>query len=307
MSQEQRKEREQQKLEIRLIGIDLAHSLSPALQNFVCHSLGLDWKFIATECPTTEDGTRVLHSSILAGGVVTMPWKAAIIPHLEGGVDDVATMLGAVNVVFFDENGKLKGSNVDWVGIEGALKQGGVEMQQRNGVAIVIGAGGAARAAVYALIRKFGVEVIYILNRDEEEVELLRRDCERMAKLGSNIDMIHVRSVEQAGEFPTPSIVVGTVPDFEPSTDGEKAVKDILSSFLARDGDKGVLLDMCYKPRRTRHIQLAEKHGWRTVRGTAVIVHQIEALWQFWASDERLQRFDRDGLWKVMEEELERK
>ena len=307
MSQEQRKEREQQTLEIRLIGIDLAHSLSPALQNFVCHSLGLDWKFIATECPTIEDGTRVLHSSILAGGVVTMPWKAAIIPHLEGGIDDVATMLGAVNVVFFDENGKSKGSNVDWVGIEGALRQGRVASQDRGGIAMVVGAGGAARAAVYSLVHRFGVETVYILNRNEEEVKLLDRDCERMAESRTPIQMIHVRSTEQAAKLPTPTIVVGTVPDFEPSTHEEKAVKEILSSFLARDEGKGVLLDMCYKPRRTRHIRLAEEHGWRTVEGTAVVVHQIEALWRFWASDERLQRLDRGGLWKAMEEELERK
>jgi quinate dehydrogenase len=232
-----------------------------------------------------------------------LPGTISVIPHLEGGLDDTATALGAVNAVFLDDEGRLRGSNTDWKGIEGALKEVGVGVKAKPTVAVLVGAGGAARAAAFALIRCFGVKEIYILNRDEEEVEQLLQDCQKMMFADSPVSLVHVKSKEQASELRTPSVVVGTVPDFEPSTSEEKAVKEVLSSFLARG--KGVLLDMCYKPRRTRHIQLAQENNWQTVEGTAVIGHQAKALWRLWITDGRLQKLDEAVMWKVLKEKVE--
>lgn len=64
--------------------------------------------------------------------------------------------------------------------------------------------------------------------------------------------------------------------------------------------EKGVLLDMCFKPRRTRTIKLAEGNGWLTVEGTHVIMYQIEEQWRLWAGEEKVENLDREAAWRVL-------
>lgn len=228
-----------------------------------------------------------------------MPWKGEIMKHLDH-LDDVAKMLQACNVVYFDVDERLCGSNTDWIGIEGALRAGskGGEKAQESGTAAVIGAGGAARAAIYALTFRFGVKEIYILNRDDGEVAQLVKDCSQM-----RCSLTHVKSLEQAQALTPPSRIVGSIPDHEAKTTEEKAVKAILDYFLTAAESKGVIVDMCYHPSpRTRNLKLAEAHGWQTVEGTQVVGHQVEALWRSWVPEERLQSLDRDGLWRTLDE-----
>jgi hypothetical protein len=78
----------------------------------------------------------------------------------------------------------------------------------------------------------------------------------------------------------------------EPSTEAEKNVAVLLKSFLERP-EKGVLLDMCFKPRRTRMITVAESLGWPCVEGTHVIGYQMEEQWRRWAGAERVRMTDK--------------
>lgn len=77
------------------------------------------------------------------------------------------------------------------------------------------------------------------------------------------------------------------VPDFEPTTEEELKARACLEAFLQKRG-KGVMLDMCYKPRWTRHRKLAEHYGWTTVDGVGVIGHQIHEQWRLWTRGESL-------------------
>ena len=110
-----------------------------------------------------------------------MPFKGEILKHLDR-IDSVASTLKACNSVYFDEDGKLCGSNTDWIGVEGALRSAGFDGKStdKDITAALIGAGGAARAAVYALSACFGIQAIYVLNRDDEEVAQLVEDCDGM-------------------------------------------------------------------------------------------------------------------------------
>jgi quinate dehydrogenase len=145
---------------------------------------------------------------------------------------------------------------------------------------------------IYTLTFRFGVKEIYILNRDDDEAVQLVQDCNKM-----HCQLLHVKSVEQARGLKRPSYVAGAVPDLEPITPGEKAVKAVLNFFLAKEGEKGVMLDMCFHPtRQTRNLKLAENHGWRRGQGTQVVGHQVEVLWRFWVGEERLKRLDREGM-----------
>ena len=270
-----------------LVGIGVTHSVAPTMHNYVAKSLGYGWQFKSQECPTIQDLLQLFHQPSFAGGVVTMPYKIAIIEHLDG-LDEAAKLLGACNNVYRAKDGKLQGSNTDWRGIKGCLESGTASGRGDEGQgkpALLVGAGGAARAAVYVLHRVFGCHPIYVVNRDEGEVEALLRDTKAY---GDDVKAIHIRSVDQAKEVMPkrglPYFVVGTVPDFEPQTPNEIQVRDILEYSFANSSGKGVLLDMCFKPRRTRTIKLAEKHGWKTVEGTGVIGHQIKEQYRLWST-----------------------
>ncbi|TDZ13626.1 Quinate dehydrogenase [Colletotrichum orbiculare MAFF 240422] len=280
-----------------LVGVGVGHSIAPHMHNAIARSLGLPWTFHARECTTIDDVLRLGRAESTAGLVVTMPYKNTIMPRLDA-VDDLAVTIGACNNVYRDpkDTSKLRGTNTDWLGVRGCLLEKGAQQGPVLGrPALVVGAGGASRAAVYALHTYFQASAIYILNRDDAEVEELRRDTRRLAPPPT---LVHVKQGESR-DLETPYYVVGTVPDFEPRTPSEAAIQVLLEEFLSRP-EKGVLLDMCFKPRRTRTIKLAERLGWPAVEGTHVIGYQIEEQWRLWAGEERLSRLDGKVAWEVL-------
>ncbi|KAH3913316.1 hypothetical protein HBH56_101500 [Parastagonospora nodorum] len=283
---------------LHLVGIGVKHSIAPPMHNMIATSLGLPWTFHSTECDTVEEVAALARKSSTAGLVVTMPYKNTVMPLLDE-LDDLATTIGACNNNY-RRDGKIVGTNTDWRGIKGCLLEKGDESSRprpsRTASALVIGAGGASRAAVYALSSHLSCPTIYVLNRDVAEVEALNTDTQKMAVTPK---IIHVKSLEEAESLEAPYYIVGTVPDFEPQTKAEKDVAVILERFLLSDS-KGVLLDMCFKPRRTRMIKLAEKLGWPVVEGTHVIGYQIQEQWRLWAGDERASRLDEKAAWKTL-------
>ncbi|KAK9379996.1 uncharacterized protein V2V93DRAFT_273902 [Kockiozyma suomiensis] len=280
---------------LHLVGIGVTHSIAFGMHNFIAKSLNLPWTFYSTECPTMDDVMALAKDPKTAGLVVTMPYKATVIPLLDE-IDELATAIGACNNVYY-KNGKTCGTNTDYLGIRGCLLEKGDEAKRATAEAgLIVGAGGASRAAIYCLASHLHCRVVYILNRDDQEVADLVRDSKKLPIIP---EIIHVKSLEQAATLKDPYYIVGTVPDFEPKTEAEKNVAAILKSFLERP-EKGVLLDMCFKPRRTRMIKLSESLGWPTVEGTHVIGYQIEQQWKLWAGEEYSKRIDKDGAWNVL-------
>ncbi|KAL4922044.1 hypothetical protein BDW62DRAFT_217873 [Aspergillus aurantiobrunneus] len=272
------------------------------MHNHIAKSLNLPWEFHSTECPAIEDVVNLAKNPTTAGLVVTMPYKSSVMAHLDQ-LDDLATMVGACNNIYYPdgEARRLCGTNTDWTGIKGCLLEKGEESLQASsgskGSALIIGAGGASRAAVYALSQHLHCSRIYILNRDETEVRDLVRDAQRLPSVP---EITHITTIEQARGLPvSPYYIVGTVPDLEPQTKSERNVATILEWFLAQP-TKGALLDMCFKPRRTRMIKLAERLGWPCVEGTHVIGYQIEEQWRLWAGEEKAGLLDRQGAWRVL-------
>ncbi|KAL4953476.1 hypothetical protein BDW69DRAFT_200152 [Aspergillus filifer] len=293
---------------LHLVGIGVTHSIAPRMHNHIAQSLGLPWAFFATECPTMGDVLSLARDPRTAGLVVTMPYKNSVMPQLDY-LDSLASTIGACNNIYYtpspDGPGKRQicGTNTDWRGIKGCLLEKRDERERPSatnpGAALVVGAGGASRAAVCALSAHLHCPTIYILNRDAGEVAALIADAQKLPALPQ---IIHITSAEQAAavqKSKPPYYIVGTVPDFEPENETERAVASLLESFLSRP-EKGVLLDMCFKPRRTRMIKLAERLGWSCVEGTHVIGYQIQEQWRLWAGEERVKKLDWDGAWKVL-------
>jgi quinate dehydrogenase len=157
---------------------------------------------------------KLIRSETCAGAAVTMPYKDTILSGLDK-VDELARTLAACNTSCVGADGKLRGTNVDWCGISGSLSEGSIRLDlPSTKAALVIGAGDAARAAVYALSSQMQCHEIYVLNRDTQEVLHLKRDIQE--RYASRPSIIHVQSVQQAQALPTPTYIVGTVLDFEP-------------------------------------------------------------------------------------------
>ncbi|KAH7071857.1 hypothetical protein BKA63DRAFT_58693 [Paraphoma chrysanthemicola] len=289
---------------LHLVGIGVGHSIAPTMHNFITASLNLPWTFHATECATLDALVTLARNPDTAGLVVTMPYKTSIMSHLDA-LDDLAVQIGTCNNVYRDPNdsSRLRGTNTDWLGIRGSLLEKSPDNEPvLDRPVLIVGAGGASRAAVYALHTHFKASVIYVLNRDEEEVAALKVDSKR---LPNPPKLIHVVTLEQVESLQTPYYIVGTVPDFEPRTPEEINVRDLLNEFLNRE-QKGVLLDMCFKPRRTRTIEAAERLGWACVEGTRVIAYQIEEQYRLWAGEEVAKHMDSAGAREVLRGEAER-
>lgn len=260
------------------------NSIGPQVHEYIAKSLGLDWTCEFLRLTSINEVMKIFRAHDFAGGIVTMPHKRTIIPLLDY-YDDLVNILGACNFVYLAPNGQLHGTNTDWVGIYDAiLTQSPDHVPGRT--AMVYGAGGASRAAVYALWTKLKCDKIYIVNRDEEEVAELLDDVHGQPDLYWP-EIVHVRSVSQSKELSTPYYIVCTVPDFEAVTPQEVEVGNILVEFLSRGGpeSKGLLLDMCYHPPMTRNLKLAIKYDYRIVRGFTVVASQFSCQWKLWTGE----------------------
>jgi quinate dehydrogenase len=284
-----------------IVGINVTHTIAPPMHDHIARALHLPYVFTPQECPSVEDALHLFRQPSFAGGVVTMPYKKSIMPYLDE-MDDLAIKLGATNNVYLTPAGKLRGTNTDWRGIKGCLLE--VSDLGKRKPALIIGAGGASRAAVYALFAELDCQPIYVINRDQQEVVDLIEDVQGMVKAEARPEIVHVQSIEQAQSLPSPYYIVGTVPDFEPSTNEEILARDMLEAFLEKTAAKGILLDMCFKPRVTRNIKLARKHAWQTVDGTGIIGHQIEEQWRLWTG-RILSREEQEDAWRVLKDAAE--
>ena len=219
-----------------------------------------------------------------------MPHKVAIIPFLDDLTQE-GRDVGAVNTIFFrNENCKrrLFGTNTDVVGIRESfyrnIPRPDALFHKRPGM--VIGGGGAARSAVYAMQRWMQCSPIYIVNRDRTEVAAVISECKLR---GFGGDLLDVATEAQARTLEGPGAIVACVPDFEPKTPDEREARQVLQCMLDKP-HKGAILEMCYHPSPWTAIgALSEKAGWQVILGTEAMIYQgfeQDRLWTGRSIDE---------------------
>lgn len=258
------------------------NSIGPAIHTYVAQSLGLSWTCEFLRLSNVNDVMTLFRRSDFAGGIVTMPHKRTIIPLLDS-VDEFVQEIGACNFVVRRPGGHLHGTNTDWSGIQSALKaQKSPVLPTTDYAAMIYGAGGASRAAVYALAAGMNCRRIYIVNRDQHEVAELIADVNSYTKT-SKPELIHVTSVTQAEAIQCPQYVISTVPDFEAISPEEITCRNILHHFLERGQDREyILLDMCYHPPMTRNLKAGIEASWTVMPGFLVVSHQFAQQWDLW-------------------------
>jgi len=232
------------------------------MHNAAFAELGIDARYLAFDVPPASlgaaiEGARALGVRQLA---ISIPHKEAVIPLLDE-VDAEARTIGAVNTVTRDAAGKLCGSNTDWLGGVRALER---ETGIAGKRAVVLGAGGTARALTYGL-KSRGAEVT-VLNRTQGRAQSLADELG--ARAGVGLEALASLDAE---------IVVNT------TSVGLREDRSPVAANALREGS--VVLDAVYDPPHTRLLQDAAACGARTVGGKWMLVYQAAAQLEKWTGE----------------------
>ncbi len=260
---------------VGLIGFPLAHSLSPLIQGvaFSQHDLEERYQLWETEASQLEERVQGLRGDDCLGANVTVPHKEAVIPYLDE-LDAIAEKTGAVNTVV-NRRGRLLGYNTDVSGFARALEEAGFSTQGQR--AVLLGAGGAARAVGVALVEAgVGAVALYDIMAGRS-----RALAEHLSALGSS-DIV-IRSYDSADESFLKSVtncqlLVNCTPVGTRHSDAEG--QSPLDAEMIPSG--ALVFDLVYNPPLTPLLAAARARGARVIGGLTMLVYQAAASFRLW-------------------------
>ena len=240
-----------------VVGDPIAHSLSPAIMNAAFRRENVNAVYLALHAKTLKDLLACVKEIPIHGLSVTMPYKEVILPHLDN-TDSHTTKIGACNTVVRAQDGKLYGFNTDAAGIVRPLER---RLNTLEGARIlVIGAGGAARAAVFGL-KERGCEV-YILNRSLAAAKKLAHQAR--ARIMKRPDLKKLAF----------DVIINATPVGMGNT-RETPLQD-------KEINARYVFDMVYDPAETRLLKLAKERGAQVIPGIEMFVHQAARQFEIW-------------------------
>jgi 3-dehydroquinate dehydratase/shikimate dehydrogenase len=243
-----------------VIADPVAHSLSPAMHNRAFRSRRVDAIYLPFRVPpqSLTDFFRVAEELPLAGFSVTIPHKQRVMRHLSS-VDALARRIGAVNTVF-RRGGRLCGTNTDVLGVTAPLEK---RMRLAKAKVLIAGNGGAARAAIFALLDK-GADVT-LTGRSPQRVRALARACDVPAIDRDKLDS-HYFDV----------LVHATPLGMQPNT---------TASFFTGPIPADLVFDMVYNPLETALLKKAREQRKETVAGLEMFLTQAAAQFEIWTGE----------------------
>ncbi|MBW7997241.1 MAG: shikimate dehydrogenase [Candidatus Glassbacteria bacterium] len=260
-----------------VIGDPVEHSLSPLLHNFVLDKLNLDYRYLPFHVRADQAGSvgEAMRTLGLAGLNVTIPHKETLYGQVEV-LSDEADAVGAVNTVGWDDTGRLAGHNTDVAGFEKSLEIRGLLSRLEGANTVVLGAGGAARAVLYAMARN-GVSRVSIVNRTQSRAEdLAGWFSYRFPSI--TLEVVPVGETRDlANTLADTSVTVNVTPRGMAPRVGESPLPD---GVLPPEGS--VVYDTIYTPARTRLLECAEQAGCETVNGLDMLIIQGMESLEWW-------------------------
>jgi 3-dehydroquinate dehydratase/shikimate dehydrogenase len=239
-----------------VVGDPVAHSLSPAIMNAALRRENVNGVYVALHAKTLKDLLACVRDIPLHGLSITMPYKESILKYLDN-TDAHTTKIGACNTVVRSQDGKLYGFNTDTAGIVRPLEQ---RISLSEARILVLGAGGAARAAVFGL-KERGAE-IYILNRTAPVAQKLARQARARTVKRPDLKKLSFDVIINA----TP-VGMGNTKD-SPLNENEINTK--------------YLFDMTYDPVETRLVKMAQARGAQIIPGIEMFVQQAARQFEIW-------------------------
>lgn len=252
---------------IGVMGWPVMHSRSPMMHNYWFDQTGLPGRYVYFPLPPKRlpAALHALPALNFAGCNLTIPHKLQAMEIVDE-VDDVARKIGAISCVVVRKDGSLWGTNNDWLGFLGNLKQSAPHWRGDAGPATVIGAGGGSRAVCHALLTE-GAPEVRLVNRSPERAEKLAHDIggpitvlpwdKRHAALEGAATVVNATSLGMVGQPPL----------------------DLQLDALGRDT---VVADIIYTPLETPFLAAARARGNITAGGLGMLLHQGPPAWKLW-------------------------
>ena len=237
-------------------GDPVVHSLSPAIMNTALRRENVNGVYVALHAKALKDLLACVRDIPIHGLSITMPYKEAILKHLDN-TDSHTTKIGACNTVVRAQDGKLYGFNTDAAGVVRPLEQ---RITLEKAKILVLGAGGAARAAVFGL-KERGAEV-YILNRSVGPAKKLAHRA-------------HARVIKRADlkKLAFDVIINATPVGMGNTRESPLNENEIKARYV---------FDMIYDPPETRLMKLAKAQGAQVIPGIEMFVHQAARQFEIW-------------------------
>ncbi|MCZ2112441.1 MAG: shikimate dehydrogenase [Anaerolineae bacterium] len=251
---------------VGLIGWPISHSYSPAMHNAAAEALGLNLIYVPLPVPPDRlfDALRGLPALGIRGVNVTVPYKQAVLPHLDA-IYPAAQVIGAANTIVVGD-GLLTGFNTDWSGFLVDLESYRLALYGRD--CLVMGAGGSARAVVYALLWR-GCRVT-VASRRLEQAQQLATELSKAFPEAAPVTAIAMDEMTAAAEHLDAPIIVNTTPlgmlgDGVALSPWPEGTPFPAGTFV---------YDLVYNPSPTRLVAQARAAGLRAANGLGMLVRQ---------------------------------
>jgi 3-dehydroquinate dehydratase/shikimate dehydrogenase len=238
-------------------GNPIGHSLSPLMHNMAFKRESVNAVMLPLKTKSLDDLLTLVRELPLGGVAVTMPLKQEVLPHL-ANMDPLTAKIGACNTLRTGADGKIYGFNTDVAGVVRPLEK---RMRLKGARIAVLGAGGAARAAVFGLVEQ-GAEV-FVINRTHEKAVALARKA-------------HAKSLKQdqlaKNKF---DALINTTPC------GMAGIKQAMP-IKENELNASLVFDMVYNPLDTPLLKLAHSRGLAVISGMEMFVQQGARQFEIW-------------------------
>ena len=250
-----------------VIGNPIGHSRSPLMHRHWLRRYGIRGDYVPLQVAESDlpDVIRALPRMGFVGANVTLPHKSAVM-QLVDHLSDRAILVGAVNTLTFREDGTTFGDNTDGYGFMANVRAGAPGWDPKAGPALVLGAGGAARAIIVALADA-GVPEILLTNRTRAKADALKTEFGQRIKV---VDWVQAGNVVEDATIVinTTSLGMTGQPDLRVPLDGLQP--------------QTIVTDIVYSPLRTALLQTAADMGCVTVDGLGMLLHQAVPAFERW-------------------------
>ena len=257
-----------------VIGNPINHSLSPLMHESIFKQIGLKASYDKIQIEPFEL-EKFVRLNKLDGYNVTIPYKNIILKHL-GNIGHSAQNITAVNCVSIN-----KGYNTDWIGFKKAMDENSIKLENKN--CIILGAGGAARAVAYALI-KSECNSITILNRSENRKQTICKWIDRFGNFNANLN---------EADIIINSTPVGMWPNLND-----------LPVYNGKISSNQVVVDTIYNPYETAFLNYAKKAGAKVINGIDMFILQGLASINIWEKKDITQKVNFKKIKKVLKAKL---
>ncbi|KAL2211560.1 putative pentafunctional AROM polypeptide [Sarocladium strictum] len=256
--------------EFHIFGNGISFSVSPIIHNAGFKHDGLPYSYDIRQSPDMAGVAALIEAGNFGGASITMPHKLQAEKYCDEQTD-TARVIGAINTLIVDQStGKrvVRGDNTDWSGLASLIENYAKSTQRTLNTGLVIGAGGASRAALYAMHRA-GLKTIFVQNRTRSKAEEVQRTF---------ASLFDVTVLDDLSSTPDkPDVIIGTIPA---DTTTQAQFEDIF-------GHQGLCIEMSYKPRITPLLLCAQRSKeWTTITGIEVLLAQAFDQYRLWTGRE---------------------